>query len=142
MKKMELGKTRGYPFCLAFVYAKSGTVLLTGTNDHVSDFLRDVEPCLVVKRFYNRGHVRTTAVSITGRNNNLFIERIDDMILNRRKTRSMSSYEMSIEDRMKIKQRRTWVLYRYEQHGNNGVKKVIKTFRQLPKSYIKELDVK
>lgn len=146
MEKYELPKNRSHPFCIAFVYAKSGTKMVTGSEDEVISFLDNLELSHASITVYKRSGRKSFTAIVGGLSVRYGIIRDDARGLKQKGDLFPSRYRdwmMSTKDMMQLKKRKVWVLYEkiYDSHGLYKYNRVLRTFRKLPKSHLKELKV-
>lgn len=121
----NLGTDAGYPFVMVFAFAKSGTVVLTGSINRIENYAKDrLEPCHAMVHTYLIDRI-IKAWKILG---NTMLEVDNLRQLQKRRT------HLNFMGVTRHSHRECYVIY----HPKTG--KVYGAWRRLPSCFLRELD--
>lgn len=134
--KTDLQRTRGWPFCMAFVYSDRGTLVYTGSKDVIMTHLAtdDIGFCHAVFHTHIKGGINSNIELVGYRSGPYSVLHYPRKYL--KHPEQLLGYRKHVLEKVpdKVKKHNFYVVY----HVAGGVYDVDFTLRKFPKSYVKQ----
>lgn len=134
LEPVNCGYERGTPFCLAFLFTKTGTELYTGTFELIRSKLLKHSICHGIVHYYRGKAIFAKRWCVFGENAGSNRGEIALSQLPRKiRTPNFNPFDFSRLSRRSTFQR---PLYRLIQYTNGGNYDVLQTYRRMPSEYL------
>lgn len=136
-----LPKSSGHPFCITFLFTKTGLVRFCGSLDNIRKKTDSMSICHGIVHFYKFGKVNSKCWDLFGEGSDRYIAKINkSKYFSLQYIRSGQEYFGDLEIAKLIGKPKQTKYFLTFKNFEDGTVDIIASWRKLPSSYIKEFD--